>query len=75
MQQFKTFGCDVMSEYEKSKTARRIAAVVYLLVLGFILGGTYLSQRQKQASGQANPAMQQGGLSHLGERSVSRFKF
>jgi hypothetical protein len=48
-----------MSEYEKSKTTRRIVAVVYLLVLGFILGGTYLSQRQKQATNQATPAMQQ----------------
>ncbi|SJM93976.1 hypothetical protein [Crenothrix polyspora] len=47
-----------MSEYEKSKTARRVAAVIYLLVLGFILGGTYLSQRQKQASNPVNPAMQ-----------------
>ncbi|WP_394754293.1 hypothetical protein [Crenothrix sp.] len=37
-----------MSEYEKSKTPRRVAAVVYLLVMMFVLGGTYLSQRQKQ---------------------------
>lgn len=59
MRSFKDFGGKVMSDYEKSKTARRIAAVVYLLVLGFILGGTYLSQRQKQASEQVNPAMQQ----------------
>jgi hypothetical protein len=48
-----------MSEYEKSKTARRVAAVVYLLVLGFVLGGTYLSQRQKQAVEISNPSTQQ----------------
>lgn len=39
-----------MDEWEKSKKARRIAAVVYLLVLAFIVGGTQLSQRQKQAA-------------------------
>lgn len=50
-----------MSAYEKSKTARRVAAVAYLLVLGFILGGTYLSQRQKQTSGSINPPLQQVG--------------
>jgi hypothetical protein len=49
----------VMSEYEKSKTARRVAAVTYLLVLGFILGGTYLSQRQKQAAETSNLTPQQ----------------
>lgn len=33
-----------MSQYEESKKARRVAAVVYLIFMAFILGGTYLSQ-------------------------------
>jgi hypothetical protein len=33
-----------MNHYEQSKTARRVAAVVYLIFMTFILGGTYLSQ-------------------------------
>jgi hypothetical protein len=33
-----------MTAYEESKTARRVAAVIYLVVMAFILGGTYLSQ-------------------------------
>jgi hypothetical protein len=33
-----------MSNYEESKTARRVAAVAYLIFMAFILGGTYLSQ-------------------------------
>ena len=35
--------------YEQSKKARRIAAAVYLLIMGVVLGGTYLSQQQKAA--------------------------
>lgn len=42
-----------MSNYENSKKARRIASVVYLLVMAVILGGTYLSQQQKEAVGKA----------------------
>ncbi len=38
-----------MSEYEKSKKVRRIASVIYLLVMAVIMGGTYLSQQQKEA--------------------------
>lgn len=33
-----------MNNYEESKKARRIAAVVYLIFMAFIVGGTYLSQ-------------------------------
>lgn len=33
-----------MNNYEESKKARRIAAVVYLIFMVFIVGGTYLSQ-------------------------------
>jgi hypothetical protein len=33
-----------MSNYEESKTARRVAAITYLVLMAFILGGTYFSQ-------------------------------
>lgn len=33
-----------MNNYEESKKARRIAAVVYLIFMAFIVSGTYLSQ-------------------------------
>ncbi len=33
-----------MNDYESNKKARRIAAVVYLLFMAFILTGTYLHQ-------------------------------
>jgi hypothetical protein len=33
-----------MTAYEENKKARRVAAVVYLVFMAFILGGTYLSQ-------------------------------
>ncbi len=41
-----------MAIYTEGKKARRIAAVLYLLFMGFILGGTYLSQQQKEADGE-----------------------
>lgn len=34
-----------MSNYEENKKARRIVAVVYLLVMSILVGGTYLSQQ------------------------------
>lgn len=34
-----------MSNYEESKKARRIVAVVYLLIMTILVGGTYLSQQ------------------------------
>ena len=37
-----------MNAYEQSKAARRIASVVYLLVMVVILGGTFWSNRQKE---------------------------
>ena len=37
-----------MNNYEKSKKARRIASVMYLLIMAVILGGTYLSNQQKE---------------------------
>ncbi|MDD2661454.1 MAG: hypothetical protein PHY54_17515 [Methylococcales bacterium] len=37
-----------MSNYENSKKVRRTASVIYLLIMAVILGGTYLSNRQKE---------------------------
>ncbi len=36
-----------MTSYEQSKKARRIAAIVYLLIMTVVLGGTYLSEQEK----------------------------
>lgn len=48
-----------MGKYSESKKARRIAAIVYLLFMGFIFTGTYLSNQQKDAAanqGQFEPS-------------------
>ncbi|MGJ0490516.1 hypothetical protein [Methylobacter sp.] len=37
-----------MNSYEQSKKARYIASVVYMAIMAFILGGTYLSQQEKE---------------------------
>ena len=39
-----------MNNYEQSKKARRVASITYLIILGFILCGTYLSNQQKAAA-------------------------
>lgn len=39
-----------MKNYENSKKARRVASVVYLLIMAVILGGTYWSNRQKESA-------------------------
>jgi len=44
-----------MSSYEQSKTARRVASIVFLLVLGVVVGGTLLSEQQKSASRELSP--------------------
>jgi hypothetical protein len=36
-----------MSHYEESKKARRIAAIIYLLIMAVVLAGTYLSEQEK----------------------------
>jgi hypothetical protein len=36
-----------MEHYHNSKRARRIAAIVYLLFMAFIMTGTYLSEQNK----------------------------
>jgi hypothetical protein len=37
-----------MNNYENSKKVRRVASVIYLLIMAVILGGTYLSNQQKE---------------------------
>ena len=39
-----------MESYQQSKKARRIASIVYLVIMGFIFVGTYISNQQKEAS-------------------------
>ena len=39
----------IMNSYEQGKKARRIASVVYLLIMAVVMGGTYISQQQKAA--------------------------
>ena len=39
-----------MNTYEDSKKVKRIASVIYLLIMAVILGGTYLSQQQKESA-------------------------
>jgi len=36
-----------MEEYQHSKKARYLAAVVYLVILAVVLAGTYFSEQQK----------------------------
>jgi hypothetical protein len=38
-----------MNNYEQSKKARRVASITYLIIMAFILGGTYLSNQQKES--------------------------
>lgn len=47
-----------MNDYEKSKKVRRIASVIYLLIMAVIMGGTYLSQQQKEAAQKEAQALQ-----------------
>jgi hypothetical protein len=44
----------IMNNYESSKKARRIASVIYLLIMAVILGGTYLSEQQKELAERAS---------------------
>lgn len=39
-----------MTNYEHSKKARRVASLVYLIIMGFIFIGTYLSNEEKAAA-------------------------
>jgi hypothetical protein len=40
----------MMNHYENSKKARRVASVTYLIIMAVILGGTFLSNQQKELS-------------------------
>jgi hypothetical protein len=48
-----------MNNYEDSKKVRRIASVIYLLIMAVILGGTYLSNTQKES---AKKALQESSI-------------
>jgi hypothetical protein len=39
-----------MSDYDKVKKVKRIAAVVYFLIMAVVIGGTYLSEQNKKQS-------------------------
>ena len=39
-----------MNNYENSTKPRRIASITYLLIMAVILGGTFLSNQQKELS-------------------------
>jgi hypothetical protein len=59
-----------MNNYENSKKARRIASVIYLLIMAVILGGTYLSEQQKELAERESKAITQsmetpGGFSEI----------
>ncbi|MDO9168049.1 MAG: hypothetical protein Q7U18_02985 [Methylobacter sp.] len=43
-----------MNNYEQGKKARRIASVAFLLIMTVILGGTYLSEQQKETINKAS---------------------
>ncbi|MDD1617437.1 MAG: hypothetical protein CG439_2563 [Methylococcaceae bacterium NSP1-2] len=36
-----------MNDYNQSKKARRITAVIYLIIMAVVVGGTYLSEQKK----------------------------
>jgi hypothetical protein len=38
-----------MNHYNDSKKVRRVTAVIYLLIMAVIMGGTYLSEQKKAA--------------------------
>jgi hypothetical protein len=42
-----------MNKYEQGKKVRRITAVIYMLIMAVVVGGTYLTQQQKEAANKA----------------------
>lgn len=36
----------VMDSYEESKTARRVVSVIYILIMVFLVAGSYLAQQR-----------------------------
>ena len=55
-----------MDSYQQSKKARYVASCVYLLVLAFLVGGTLLSEHNKQETaaqtGKPSPPNQSGEI-------------
>ena len=54
-----------MESYEQSKKARRVASIVYLVIMGFIFVGTYISNQQKETAKKelSLPLKESSGLS------------
>jgi hypothetical protein len=52
-----------VNDYTQSKKARRIASVIYLLIMAVVLGGTYLSEQQKATAEKASQTPQEAGNS------------
>jgi hypothetical protein len=50
-----------MNTYEESKKARRITSVLYLIILGILVTGTYLSEQQKEAAKQEAKDLKMSG--------------
>lgn len=49
-----------MNKYEQGKKVRRITAMVYMLIMAVVVGGTYLSQQQKEAANKEPQALPTG---------------
>lgn len=47
-----------MNHYEQSKKARRVASVVYLIIMAVILGGTFISQQNKASAAKVDVIVQ-----------------
>ncbi len=39
-----------MESYQQSKKVRRVASIIYLVIMAFIFVGTYISNQQKEAA-------------------------
>ena len=48
LQPQETVGWSNMNSYEQGKKVRRVSAVIYLLIMAIVVGGTYISQREKK---------------------------
>ena len=53
----------IMDNYHESKKARRVAAIAYLLLMTFIVGGTLLSQ-QNTSKPKANESEELRSTNH-----------
>jgi hypothetical protein len=50
----------IVNKYEQGKKVRRITAVIYILAMAVVVGGTYLSQQQKEAVNKATQTLPTG---------------